>query len=741
MSQNSIDSVSLHEFVTSSSQCDENFHVEEEIASEISDNNIEDLDLQELQPFQGSSSASQGVLAIHQPSNGTIKTSFPKMPVLDRAFSRNKWNKKSRTIESRCKWCPWKTNSTSLSRLVNHIKSRCLNVPEDEKKLILKAAASSIKIQSSTPQDHQDELLVKALIASYAPLRMLSEVNFIAYQKSIKPDIKILSRSKASSIIIKKLSSRITRDFKQKIERDSDYQVSIEFDHWSDLVHRSVLGVFATIPEGGRYLVKLEDVSLLGHNSQITAETLINILKSLPQAKVNAVASDSAPSCRLAKKIMEDEKDSKLITHRCIAHLVNNIGSMFSRSQPMANLMKTVSGIADYVSNNSFLCAKLSAAKVGRVHCAVKTRWYSQVDMLESLLKAKTIILDHEAMIKKNAKLGEIRSEELFIDIHKAVMIMRPLANCIAVAERMQGSLGEAIKALLDFANSIFSLSWSDELVEPAVSSFLHYFSDDNIGENEFDLIIAAYALDRRFKMDFMTNKAKVRAFNAIVRVAERTISLDKQLEDILLQEFKSMCDQTGSLSKLPKKGESALEWWRKRDSMVLKQVAMRIVSLRSSTANLERLFSVVKLIQGSTRTRFDMKNLERIARIKLSMQNESCLKRNADLNDSGYDDIAAVSRLDTRVDQNMSSQILSGSSGSQVSDIIWQTENLGSEQIKKIQEGFIQIFDFSIVNEFKELTNRDRSSSNRSSLVNRFEGELEKEADAVVALCSMSNQ
>lgn len=57
-----------------------------------------------------------------------------------------------------------------------------------------------------------------------------------------------------------------------------------------------------------------------------------------------------------------------------------------------------------------------------------------------------------------------------------------------------------------------------------------------------------------------------------------------------------------------------------RRDVKILRTLALRCANLRSSSANTERIFSIIKLIQGPCRARFSIATIEHIARIKVSI-------------------------------------------------------------------------------------------------------------------------
>lgn len=157
-----------------------------------------------------------------------------------------------------------------------------------------------------------------------------------------------------------------------------------------------------------------------------------------------------------------------------------------------------------------------------RVVKATATRWYSNVDMLESMAVRDEIItmLDES---RHAEQLNLLQDEEFIEDINSVLGILRPLANCIAIAERTNSSLGEAFRAFLDFVKPLFDASWDKEPVARAIEAVLIYFNDEKLGEDELGLLLASYFLDRRFKMDYVTESGTDLVYATLIKIGALT--------------------------------------------------------------------------------------------------------------------------------------------------------------------------------------------------------------------------
>jgi len=100
------------------------------------------------------------------------------------------------------------------------------------------------------------------------------------------------------------------------------------------------------------------------------------------------------------------------------------------------------------------------------------------------------------------------------------------------------------------------------------------------------------------------------------------------QVEGQLADELVDYCNQE-EVFRTPACIEAdPLEWWKsKPDVGLLRKIALRIVGLRPSSANVERVFSLLKRIQAPSRTRLSLDSLLDIARVRLADYDDSIVE------------------------------------------------------------------------------------------------------------------
>lgn len=395
-------------------------------------------------------------------------------------------------------------------RLAKHA-IKCSKTPEDIHNIIsnsLRNLPFQENSEESKKIDKQNLQFVRILASSNCPFTSLDNQGFRKFMRDYASDVKLVSRKIMSSKYLPYEANQQTIEMHKIIETGEDYSVSIEFDHLRDVSHRLILAIIATIQNGARIMLALDDVTLIGKKAEDIVVPLRCKLEWIPKRKLNSIISDSASSCKLAREQLCLSSEYKhIIQHRCMAHFLNSIGDHLSNQDVIKQMVETATKLASFINNHDKIFAKLKQASHNRVPKATETRWYSLVNMLESLYKVKN---DAELILRDSddGDAKEMHEELVFLnEMTNAIRIFRPLANCIAIAEKADGSIGETTKAVLKFAKSLFGLNWGNRTVSAGIKSFLTYFCPKKLGD-ELHLMLAAYCLDRANKMDYMTKTA-----------------------------------------------------------------------------------------------------------------------------------------------------------------------------------------------------------------------------------------
>lgn len=616
-----------------------------------------------------------------------------------RVFNDNQWS-------NQCKYCLTSYKGHNSDRFLDHLAKKCVSAPQSVREHFNSVIRDSEHI-GPTGRSDMNTKFARIIIKNNIPLRICGCKLFISFMKEYCRGGKIASQERMMDFYVTRLAARTDRKFAKLVADSCDYSLMIEFDHWTDPLNRSILGITATFPKGTKHLMTLEDVSLIGHSSDAIVPSLVAALSKIPSRKINCIISDNASNCVSARaKLCTQQNFAHLLNQRCLPHWLNRIGSYVCQREKAVDTITTCNKIVYFLSKDAYILAQLKKAGANRCRRAVATRWYSTVDMLESLLAVKEIAVPIVRKYSGKAELISLMTnDELWVQIRALTECLRPIVDCIAVGEKKGSTVGETFHHILQFARLIMNRDWTDNYNLAAIEAFLLYFSDEKLGE-EMGLLMAAYFLDRNYKMDYITEEGSIKVYKTIIRVARLSGFNRSALSSDLAHEFDAFCRQEGTFGSLPLPGETAAQWWSRTPDVapgVLRRVALRITGLQASSANMERIFSHLKYIQSPNRLRFNLSSLLDIAKVRVADFEEDEFYMDAPISDSSsptknFGVLDRASQFVSRIGRGSSQR--SSCSQSQHGP---RPSLLTSTKTVRSYEDFKELIDFTIINEFEE--------------------------------------
>lgn len=617
---------------------------------------------------------------------------------LSKVFTKLGWTK-GKNLKLKCNYCGYKITTNNRSTWMNHALS-CQEITRADPNLKMEIQAesqqSNLRWSRRKNFDLQANLsMTKMLIENRAAMRMVESPWFRNWVSLLNPEHKIANRKEISEKYVPLISEEAYKSFLSYVKRAQDYDLSIEFDHWTDNVRRSFLAAVSTASDGSRFLLSLTDVSKEGHSSDTTVEVLTKILEKVPYRKINSIVSDSASACKLAreKMVASDRQMSHVIEHRCIPHFLNLIGQRYCQLD--GRVIDDANELSKILNRDISFLSSMREVKARRIPQASDHRWYSKVNMLEGLVESKDAILQclnvDPNRRDRHRTLNLLYEQDFWSRVHAAISVLKPLTDCIALAEASECSLGEATKALLEYARKLFS-SGQEATSIRAINAFLSYFNANKLGVSEMGLMLASYALDRRNKLDYLTEEGATFILRTLFTIARRTGITDDDIKAALVPEFERFCAQRGVSSRIPDHDEAARIWWSRQPDSKLKTLAIRLGNLRASSANTERFLSVAKGFQGDHRTNYSTDTLLDLVRSNIYLKPEKKLTESSDQDVEAY-----LSQLTTTTD--VSERVVQHIPAS-----FFNEEDLDSANSSNYEE-FIKLIDFDIVHEFVEDT------------------------------------
>lgn len=552
--------------------------------------------------------------------------------------------------------------------------------------------------------------LVRALIDAGWSLNGLESKEVKKFISRLTDSWTVPRRQDVSTIHIPEISEKFHNKFISSINSGSTTQISIEFDHWKDANGRSFLGVLATCKSGKRHLLDLRDVSLEGHYADVTVEELVEALKDVPKDAINSFVSDAASTCKKARDDLVALPEFKhVIHHRCIAHLMNLVGSRITAKDQILETVTIAGKITKLIRHSTHWGAYIKNLEMKKPQLACPVRWYSMVAMLIGLQDLKGVIVETILPTLKSDKAALVQSLN-WTHLDEIVGVLEPLTTCIGHIERHDTTIGEAVKNILEYAKKLFcddsncnrgGIEQTPGTFDAKViarRAFLHHFNESKL-ENELGLYIAAYVLDRRFRIDYVTAEGLKLGLKSMASVAVKTgVTLD-DVKRSMFYEFQCYQDFKHHFSMTDQR---PTEWWkaRKDRGSILSSVGYRLANLNASSANMERTFSSIKYIQGDYRLNLSHSTLLHSARIKISLKEDKSTTNKSD-NYDWSELINLIDGDDASLDNAPQLHEESATLTLQSDCTNWIEDE--AIIIKKNYQSFFKYFDFGIMNKQKE--------------------------------------
>lgn len=523
-----------------------------------------------------------------------------------------------RRVRVVCKGCLKELCNGGFNRLMAHIKV-CPAYNDNERRSI---AATTAPLMSDN--DVKNLAWTSLCVQNNISFRVVESSTMSEFARLF--DWKPPSRHSIVRTYLTELDRRAKVSLSNILLNSTGLFLSIEFDHAQSHSMRHLLGVVATSNNGDRYVLRVQDDSLIGSYSNRIKDGVLNALIDLPPYSVNSFVSDSASTCKKARdSIVESEPFKHAISHRCLAHLFNLMGKEFQHPRvcpSMHELIKWVGMIVTLVARSTLYTAKLEQAGLARVKAYTPTRWYSLIATLEALHSAKTLITQEFMASGDRSKIQLVDNDQNWRLLSKVLPLIKPLVDCIGIAERANGSVGEAIRALLLYIKKLWSLQENCGLARGMVTAVLKYFSVEKLGKAEYSILLAAYATDRRFNVDFLTKSGLAKVMVGLMFVANKDGYQRERVISELGDDYNRFTSQLDEFGRLPKLGENAAEWWSQAPkTQVLTRVALRLAHLRSSSANIERAFSKLKHLHSLSRFSMSVDTIEKCMAISFEKE------------------------------------------------------------------------------------------------------------------------
>lgn len=309
-----------------------------------------------------------------------------------------------------CNTCNKTFKKYKPSRIIEHSRRDCLESDQELVQRLLdrcdEYAAQQAEKLEDTPtertkakiekiQTDLDDLIVYFISVHSLPISILISNEFKDIVSKISMNYKLPSRRKFTCNFLPAKAASYFKNAMSKLQECDNYTLTLEFDEWTSKAGMSLLAVTITTLSGHSLLLDLIDITNEHHSALLIAEKAIIAMKKsgIPERKFNAIVSDEASNCRLAREIIIDEVESgHLIEFRCMAHFFNLIGGSISKLPLLRGSLDKLMTLVGAITSRKLLVSKLRELGAKRMVHATPTRWYTTCASINAALRVKEIL-------------------------------------------------------------------------------------------------------------------------------------------------------------------------------------------------------------------------------------------------------------------------------------------------------------------------------------------------------------
>ena len=293
-------------------------------------------------------------------------------------------NTRATLLAEQLRW--WKTNPWSLSsEHSSEIRNNDDGVGGSSRHS-LKTVHSFIPIDDADRTNALKEALVMATIEANATWSLLDSKYFRKFCHMLDPTFVLPSRSQATRNIL----SRVYETKKQQISEfiQQSKWISIAFDGWKNVSRDPLVNVMVIGDKHRTELYTIVNTKDISQNSENIVEFLEkDVIEKIGYSKINAIVTDSAANYVRAKRQLTD-KYSTIIAVPCLSHELNLLVGDLIQHDSLKDVITKATAIITYFRSSS-LALQCLRGKCGKEKFSFEiptlTRWNSFYKSLSQL--------------------------------------------------------------------------------------------------------------------------------------------------------------------------------------------------------------------------------------------------------------------------------------------------------------------------------------------------------------------
>ncbi|KAI1286303.1 Zinc finger BED domain-containing protein 4 [Halotydeus destructor] len=439
----------------------------------------------------------------------------------------------------------------------------------------------------------------------------------IEFYKALNKNFEPPTRRSLASPLLQQLREKCDIELAAAIEAAE--MVSIIVDGWTNIRGDKLLHIMIRTPEP--YVYQSIDTAHSPQTSEYIKLILEQIISGIKLKLVSIISDSAANQQKAINDILLKMPD--LISVRCIAHRLNNLMKSLGQIQRVKDVIHlTKMVVQDFNRSGKARKALTEALRTENSRISpilssyVETRWYSIYTMSHSVLRRKGAL--KQLAWSENpvvASLEPLSQLEYWSDLELINAVFKPFAEAIKRLEATSSHLGDVVPQLTILQHNTDEI-FSSPKRRPFFLSELGTETALGLKQLREPIFLAAYMLDPRYHEEHFTktgdefdDEYENESFVAecyLRSYAKKLVPLLKLAElEKQLRTFRSRSGIFRRLSELEYSTNDPVSYWSKvGDHSVLKKCALRLLFTTPSNADVERSFSMKKMVHSVSRNK-----------------------------------------------------------------------------------------------------------------------------------------
>ncbi|GET53362.1 zinc finger BED domain-containing protein 1-like [Rhizophagus irregularis DAOM 181602=DAOM 197198] len=470
---------------------------------------------------------------------------------------------------------------------------------------------------SEEEQDTLEILLAQALFAAGVPFSFLENNYVIQFFQQLRPAFKLPNRRKLADELLDDVFDEVKAECNEQILQAKS--LTMVSDGWSNINRESVQNFVICTPKPLFF-----DAIYSGeesHTAKWVADEIIKQMEIVGINKFSAVITDTASVMKAAWRIIEDSYPS-IVCLGCNSHVMNLLISDILKIDQIKSVVENAKKLVNYFKAHVQATAKLKhiqkenySKEIALVLPAL-TRWGTHLACFQSLQNSRTALEQAlmDIRIRQNMDLtlrAHILSDEFWEDLDIITKIMEPMVSALKLFESDISILSNVYSYFKEVMNQINQIdcNFSDKLQELIAKRWEYTYHP---------IMITAYMLDPQFLEKSKNDEVESIGYVEFTTFVNKRFNQEEAVE--LFAELVNFRNKNSPYdNEIIWKSANILNsslWWQSWPTSKLQQLAIKILSIPTSSAAAERNFSTFGFIHNKIRNRLKNERVKKLVYI-----------------------------------------------------------------------------------------------------------------------------